>query len=133
MIETEATILPVPAPPVVPPVPEPPTPVPPAEPAPWVAWLACAYNATKQAIVGIRTFLFFAVTFVLSAAQELGMIDITPLIELFLPAGSKVSTSQAMLLISVVGIVLRTVTKTEMFASWQASLGTRRVDPPKGE
>ena len=91
--------------------------IPPA-PAPGPSLLRRVGRCTWRALEGLKTVLFFAVSGALAFADKLGAIDITPLLELVLPEGSKVSVSQVVILLSMAGIVLRFVTAGPMFKDW---------------
>lgn len=89
---------------------------------------ACAVRV----INGFKTFLFFGVSGSLALASEFDAIDLTPFLSAILPDGVKVSTAQAVTLLSVAGIALRLVTKTPAFKRWaKPSQSAGSVDEPK--
>ena len=84
-----------------------------------------------NAIRGVRTLLFFGVTGCLALASELNAIDISPLVQFFLPEGTTVTVGQAITLMSVAGICLRLITKTPAFWRWQGGASpSGQVDDP---
>lgn len=104
------------------------TPVPPKKT--WTQFLACVWTATSDLLQGLKTILFFGITASLGLAQELGNIDLTPLFSMVLPEGSKITVAQAVVLMSVAGVMLRLVTKTKVFNSMRKQFGSAPVDDP---
>lgn len=96
---------------------------------------ACAYRTAMDVVRGVRTFLFFGVTGVIALADATGAIDVTPLMERFLPESvTGLTTAQLTLLMSVAGLWLRMVTKTPTFGRWRSSArGGSGVDSPEEE
>lgn len=93
--------------------------------------VACAYKTLN----GLKTLMVFVVTGGLALAQELDAIDLTPWFSALLPEGGKINASQAVVLMSVVGVLLRLVTKTAIFAKKKVIGGASdsAVDVPAAE
>jgi hypothetical protein len=95
--------------------------------------IACAYRVLN----GLKTILFFVLSGGLALATELQAIDLTPYVEMLLPAGAHVSGAQVITLLSLAGIGLRLITTTPIFVRWSNSFrgvggaSDSKVDDPE--
>lgn len=103
------------------------------------AWWA-SFEATVRAgsflselLAGLKTLLVFSVTGALALLQEFNAIDLTPLVSAVLPANAKLDVAGVITLMSVLGILLRLVTKSAIFRKAKdaaAGATDSKVDEP---
>lgn len=85
---------------------------------------------------GLKTLLVFSVTGALALMQEFEAIDLTPLISKFIPDGAHLDVATVITLMSVLGILLRIITKSPLFRRASAAVDggatDSKVDTPAG-
>ena len=96
-------------------------------------FIACASRTAYRSVEGLKTLLVFALTGGLALVSEFNGIDLTPLVQMFLPAGAHLDVAQVITLMSVLGILLRLVTSTPVFRKAAKTVGgaaDSNVDTP---
>lgn len=91
-----------------------PPPVPTEAPT-WTKFAGKVLGDTWKVVSGMKTVLFFGLAAAAGLADTLGAVDLTPYVQMFLPAGAKLTSSQVVLLMSLAGLILRSMTKSPMF------------------
>lgn len=87
----------------------------------WTVWAASAVSRTSaaawRAVSGLKSVIFFGIAGLASLADAFGAVDLTPYIDMFLPAGAHITTAQAVALMSLAGLFLRFLTHSSLFIS----------------
>jgi hypothetical protein len=78
-------------------------------------------------LTGFRTLIVLSVTGALGLGDSLGGVDITGFIQSHYP---NVKVGDVMLAMTVLGFLLRAITKTPIFQSWRTGRPTGSVDEP---